>query len=249
MKRYTYIFIALMLFSSVFAEEFTIHKYEAALKTLESQQDKALKALEVKVNKSRQSILEKYYNDLERHFNHHMKGRNIELANKVNNKKEKIFTLYKDAQEASKPKPAVAAKADNKKLIFLGQSNLDKYSTSYENELKDLKIGNFCFKKGGNYEGEETWKRIPDYLKGKKFTFMKHEKDSPSARSGFRAKRDGYVYIVTTSNRSGYQKVDTISTSGGRVFKVYKYYMYDGGYVSGYCSSTSNSSTLIVINK
>ena len=242
------LFLILFCFTLVGqAEEFKIHKYETLLKSLKDQETKATEALEKKVLKSKLSILEKYYKELERYFNHHMKGKNLELANKVNVKKEQIFKIFKAAQDANKPKSMVKTKAQDTKMSFLTLAHVKSYS-SYNNELKELAVGNLCFKKGGDYLGSETWKDIPKFLQGKHVTFLNHDKDSRDYHAYYRSNKNGYVYMISNSSRRGLEKVGTISTSGGRVFGVYKYYVYDNGYISASCYSTSQE-TLIVINK
>ena len=246
----SFLIFLLFIVSSQFllAEEFKIHKHEVALETLEKQRVKAQETLDSKVIKSKQVLLEKYYNDLERHFAFQMKTKNLDLANKVNAKKEKIFKMFKQTQEDLKPKvdntPKVSAKSS--KMGFLGSKELSPYSSSYSSDLKPMEVGQLIFKKGGDYIGQETWKTIPDYLKGKKFTFMSHEKDSNNSRAYYKTNKNGYLYFLSTSSRSGLERVGQAYTSGGRGFHVYKYFAYEGDSIHAYCSGSYEN--ILILN-
>lgn len=245
-----FILVSLIFVQGLSAEAFSIHKHETALKTLSAQEAKALKSLELKVAKSRQILLEKYYNDLERYLKQQMRVNNLDQANKISVKKEIIYEQFKEANEALKPQSSSKAKKlglGSSKISFLGLSGLEHYSSSYSKDLRELKEGTFCFKKGGDYQGEETWKSLPAVLKNKQITFLNHDKDDNSkSRAHFRVKKDGYVYMLSTSRRSGVERIDKALTSGGRAFYVYKYFVYKGGYV--YASNYENSETLVVLN-
>ena len=164
---------------TLFAEEFTINKHEASLDNLNKQYEKAQDTLDDNVRKAKQKILESYYNDLERHFNYQMKTKNLDLANKINAKKEKIFAEFKAAQEKTADKQ-VTAKTESKKSKSVGFLGPNRRNTSMlsnaSNEFKILKVGELCFKKGGDYPGSETWKELPNFLEGKLISFLSHEK-------------------------------------------------------------------------
>ena len=243
-----YLFILFGLCIGSYAEEFKIHKHELALGNLEKQRVKAQDTLDSKVVKTKMLLLEKYYNDLERHFAYQMKTNNLTLANKVNAKKEQIFEMFKQAQEETKPKKnLVKTSSKSSKIVFLDSKSLETYSSSYSNELKPMNVGQLIFKKGGDYIGKETWKTIPPYLKGKKFTFMSHEKDSNNSRAYYKTKKDGYVYFLSTTSRSGLERVGKAYTSGGRGFHVYKYFAYENEAIHAYCSGSYEN--ILVFNK
>jgi hypothetical protein len=194
---------------------------------LEKRESASLKILNTKVLRLQSKILGNYYRELQKNFKEQMKAKNLTLANEINTKKEQINVHYKLVQKTLKDKPSVKSPKSSVKMKFLSQKDILYRSASYSTETVKLKIGGACFKKGGEYLGSETWTTIPDFLIGKKISFLSHDSDSSSGRAYYKPHKSGYIYYVGSSiyNAGGAFKVGEMKTSGGRRFNVYKYYL------------------------
>ena len=231
------------------AADFSIHKYENQLNLLEKSEAAALKTLDMKVLKIQYKIFGNYYKALQKDFNEQMKAKNLIRANEINAKKEKISEQYKLVQGALKIGPPVKETKGAAKVSFLTKKDVyyRGYSSSSTETVK-LKIGGVCFKKGGAYLGDETWKSIPDFLIGTQISFLSHDSDSNSGSAYYRSSEAGYIYYVTSGNYTlGALRVGEMKTSAGRRFNIYKYYLQKS--VTFYFSMSKSSESFAITSK
>ena len=142
-------------------------------------------------------------------------------------KKEKIKEQYNENKNILKAGSSSGIRA-KERVNGSSLSSTDIYSRDsnnvyYSRETVKLKIGGACFKEGGEYIGNETWKSIPSFLIGKQISFLSHD-FGRSGRASCTSLTASYVYYVGLKSR-GALKVGEMTTSADRHFNVYKYYL------------------------
>jgi hypothetical protein len=234
--------IALFICLNSEAAEYAIEKYETELQKLATKKASVLQTQKLKILKSRQVILEKYYNELQTSFDYQMRTKNLTLANKVNAKKEEIYVLYQSNKESiANPLKKSKEGVNSSKVLKLLQHK-DVHNSYSAKEIVNLKIGGRCFKAAGEKQSDEIWKTIPKFLLGKKISYLSRDDDTSSYSASYEVKKSGnagYLYNVNSTRSNGAEELGIMVTNAGRVFYVYKYYLYKSNSLYIYCRSGS----------
>jgi hypothetical protein len=222
------------------AAEYVIEKYEKQLQQLETKKVTILQTQKLKNLKSKEVILEKYYNELQKNVDYQMRTKNLTLANKVNAKRGEVYALYQSNKDSiANPQKKSKDVSISKASRLFQHREVSSNNSYYSKETVTLEIGGRCFRPKGENQSDETWKTIPKFLLGKKISYLSRGQDTSFSQASYRTTKDGYLYRVNSNRNNGAEEVGMMQSNAGRVFYVYKYYLYKSNSLYIYCRSSS----------